>query len=108
MDIPPYFPLPQYRVSKRLHKQGLTEEEARQAATIFRVESEVCLLKIWKKLCPTLSDQAFCRNTDTLSQGQHSLTRRAWLGHLPTHIPHLLCKFSSYPMCLTWHQFLGV
>ena len=68
MDLPPFFPLPQYGVSERLRKQGLTEEEARQAAAIFRVEAEACLLEIWKKLCPTMSDKAFRSNTNALSK----------------------------------------
>ena len=66
MDIPPFFPLPQFGVSEKLLKQGLTEDEARQAAAIFRVESEACLLEIWKKLCPTMSDKVFRTNTDSI------------------------------------------
>ncbi len=66
MGIPPFFPLPQFGVSEKLLKQGLMEDEARQASAIFRVESEACLLEIWKKLCPTMSDKAFHMNTDTI------------------------------------------
>jgi len=66
MSTPPFFPLPQYGVSQRLLRGGLSEEEARQAAAIFRVETEACLLEIWSKLCPTMSDKTFRMNSDSI------------------------------------------
>ncbi len=54
---PPVFPLPQFGVSQKLLQEGLSEEEACQVAAIFRVETEACLLEIWVKLCPTMSDK---------------------------------------------------
>ena len=63
MHTPSYFPLPQFRVSHKQLKEGLMEDEARQAAAIFQIETEACLVEIWSKLCPTISDKFFRMNT---------------------------------------------
>ena len=59
MKTPPVFPLPQFGVSQKLLQEGLSEEEACQAAAIFQVETEACLLEIWAKLCPMMSNKVF-------------------------------------------------
>ena len=66
MTTLPLFPLPQYGVSQRLLRNGLSEDEARQAAALFRVETEACILEIWSKLCPTMSDKAFRVNQNAI------------------------------------------
>ena len=66
MPMPSYFPLPQFGVSQKQLREGLTEDEARQAAAIFRVETEACLLEIWAKLCPTMSDKLFRTNSGAI------------------------------------------
>ena len=66
MRTPSYFPLPQFGVSHKQLKEGLTEDEARQAAAIFRIETEACLVEIWSKLCPTMSDEIFRTNTGAI------------------------------------------
>ena len=63
MRTPSYFLLPQFGVSHKQLKEGLMEDEARQAAAIFRIETEACLVEIWSKLCPTMSDEIFRMNT---------------------------------------------
>ena len=74
MPIPSFFPLPQFGVSHKQLREGLTEDEARQAAAIFRVETEACLLEIWAKLCPTMSDKAFRASTQAIQ----NLTMPFW------------------------------
>ena len=57
----PIFPLPQFGISQRLLKTGMTYEEAHQAAAIFRVEMEAYLLETWSHTNPNRSNNVFIR-----------------------------------------------
>ena len=58
----PFFPLPNYSISTQLEKQGMSLQEACQAAVIFKIELEACLLEIWSHINPRMSAQIFRRN----------------------------------------------
>ena len=55
----PLFPLPQIGISARLEREGMTQFEASQASTLFKVEFEACLLEIWSYSSPRLSSHLF-------------------------------------------------
>jgi len=66
-EIPnPFFSLPKFGVSQRLLTQGMSEDEARQAAAIYRIEIEACLLEIWSHTNPRMSPDTFVRRHNTI------------------------------------------
>ena len=66
-EIPnPFFSLPKFRVSQRLLTQGMSEDKAQQAAAIYRIEIEACLLEIWSHTNPRMSPDTFVRHCNTI------------------------------------------
>ena len=75
----PFFPLPKYSISTQLEKQGMSFQEACQAAAIFKIKLKACLLEIWSHINPRMSAQIFRRN-------QHSiwnLSKPFWRDETP-------------------------
>ena len=74
----PFFPLPKYGISTRLEKQGMSLNKACQAAAIFKIELEACLLEAWLYINPRMSAKIFWRNHHSI----WNLSKPFWMNKL--------------------------